>query len=154
MSEPLYVGGATKYDQLFAQVTRSFIPSLLSAAQIVPGHRVLDVATGTGAAAEAAARQVGPSGEVIAGDVSGTMLDVARRNLEGSSIKLELFDGQSLPFPRTASTASSARWDCNSSMIRLVVLQSSIASSCQPGGRPLSSIRHLNVRSSPASAPS
>ena len=99
MSEPLYVGGATKYDQLFAQVTRSFIPSLLSAAQIVPGHRVLDVATGTGAAAEAAARQVGPSGEVIAGDVSGTMLDVARRNLEGSSIKLELFDGQSLPFP-------------------------------------------------------
>jgi ubiquinone/menaquinone biosynthesis C-methylase UbiE len=98
MSEPLYVGGATKYDQLFAQVTRSFIPSLLSAAQIVPGHRVLDVATGTGAAAEAAARQVGPSGEVIAGDVSDTMLDVARRNLEGSAIKLELFDGQSLPF--------------------------------------------------------
>ena len=77
MSEPLYVGGATGYDQLFAQVTRSFMPALLEAARIATGHRLLDVATGTGAAARAAAELVGPAGEVVAGDISSTMLDVA-----------------------------------------------------------------------------
>lgn len=98
MAEPLYASGATGYDELFARVTRSFMPALLSAARIGTGHRVLDVATGTGAAAEAAAGLVGPSGEVFAGDVSSTMLDVARRNLKGSTIKLEVLDGHALPF--------------------------------------------------------
>ena len=99
MTEPLYLGGATGYDQLFAQVTRSFLPALLNAARIAPGHRVLDVATGTGVAAEAASRLVGSDGEVVAGDVSSSMLDVARRNLKDTPIKLELFDGHALPFP-------------------------------------------------------
>ena len=84
MTEPLYVGGAGGDDELFARVTRSFIPALFGAARITPGHRVLDVATGTGAAAEAAAEIVGPAGEVCAGDVSSTMLDVARRNLKNT----------------------------------------------------------------------
>jgi ubiquinone/menaquinone biosynthesis C-methylase UbiE len=99
MSEPQYVTGATGYDALFAQITRSFIPALLEAARIDAGHRVLDVATGTGAAAEAAAKLVGPAGEVFAGDVSSTMLDVARRNLKDTTIKLGLFDGHALPYP-------------------------------------------------------
>ena len=94
MTEPLYVGGAAGYDELFARVTQSFMPALLGAAQIAVGHRVLDVATGTGAAAKAAAGLVGPSGEVVAGDVSRTMLDVARRNLKDTPIDLEVFDGQ------------------------------------------------------------
>jgi len=99
MNEPLYVAGASGYDELFAQITRSFIPALLAAARIDAGHRVLDVATGTGAAAEAAAKLVGPAGEVFAGDVSRNMLDVARRNLKDTTIKLDLFDGQALPYP-------------------------------------------------------
>ena len=36
MTEPLYVGGAGGYDELFARVTRSFIPALLGAARILP----------------------------------------------------------------------------------------------------------------------
>ena len=100
VTEPLYVGGASGYDEMFAQVTRSFIPALLRAARITAGHRVLDVATGTGAAAEAVAKIVGPAGEVCAGDVSSTMLDVARRNLKDTAIKLELFDGHALPYPQ------------------------------------------------------
>jgi ubiquinone/menaquinone biosynthesis C-methylase UbiE len=99
MTNALYVGGAAQYDQLFSKVTRSFMPALLDAARIAPGHRVLDVATGTGAAAQAAAALVGSGGEVIAGDVSSTMLDVARHNLKDTPIKLELFDGHALPFP-------------------------------------------------------
>lgn len=100
MSEPLYASGAAGYDQLFARVTHSFIPALLGAARIAAGHRVLDVATGTGAAAEAAAELVGPTGEVIAGDISSTMLDAAHRNIKNSAIKLELFDGHALPYPQ------------------------------------------------------
>jgi len=100
MTEPLYVGGAAGYDELFARVTLSFVPALLGAAQIASGHRVLDVATGTGVAATAAADLVGPFGEVIAGDISSTMLDVARRNLKEAPIKLEVFDGQALPYPK------------------------------------------------------
>lgn len=98
-SEPLYAGGAAGYDRLFADVTRAFLPALLGAARITRGHRVLDVATGTGAAARAVADVVGPTGEVVAGDVSHAMLEVARRNLKDTSVRVELFDGQALPFP-------------------------------------------------------
>jgi ubiquinone/menaquinone biosynthesis C-methylase UbiE len=99
MIEPLYVSGAAGYDELFAHVTRSFIPALLKAAQIDVGHRVLDIATGTGAAAQAAAEIVGPSGEVVAGDISSTMLEAAKNNLKNTLVRLEKLDGQSLPFP-------------------------------------------------------
>lgn len=99
MNEPLYVGGAASYDEMFARVTQSFLPALLRAARIAFGQRVLDVATGTGAAARAVVDLVGPSGEVIAGDISNTMLDVARRNLKETRVKLEVFDGQALPYP-------------------------------------------------------
>ena len=46
MTETLYVGGATRYDQMFARVMQAFIPVLLDAAQIAPGESILDVATG------------------------------------------------------------------------------------------------------------
>lgn len=99
MIEPLYKSGAAGYEELFARVTRSFIPALLQAAKISEGHRVLDVATGTGAAAQAASELVGPSGEVVAGDISGSMIDVAKRNMKALPIRFERFDGQALPFP-------------------------------------------------------
>ena len=99
MAEPLYVSGAAGYDKLFARVTRSFIPAVLEAAQIAAGHRVLDVATGTGAAAHAAAELVGSRGQVIAGDISSTMLNVAKRNLRDAPIRFGQFDGHALPFP-------------------------------------------------------
>ena len=85
MSEPLYLGAAVGYDELFARATRLFIPSLLRAAHLAPGQNVLDVATGTGAAAQAAAEIVGRSGSVTAGDISPSMLDAARSNLRGTA---------------------------------------------------------------------
>ena len=89
MTETLYVGGASGYDQMFARVTQAFIPVLLDAARISPGQRINDVATGTGAAAKAARDVVGAGGEVLAGDISSTMLDVARRNRENAGITFE-----------------------------------------------------------------
>jgi ubiquinone/menaquinone biosynthesis C-methylase UbiE len=99
MTETLYVGGATGYDQMFARVTQAFIPVLLDAARIAAGQSILDVATGTGAAARTARERAGPGGEVIAGDISGTMLDVARRNPENAGITFEQFDSHKLPYP-------------------------------------------------------
>src|SRR5215212_506194 len=48
-------------------------------AQIGPGDRVLDVATGTGDLAIELARRVGSGGEVVGSDFSERMLELARR---------------------------------------------------------------------------
>ena len=81
MTQPVYNTGAVGYDEFFGQVTRLYIPALLEAGRLRDGQTVLDVATGTGIAAEAALAVVGPSGSVIGGDVSLNMLDVARKRL-------------------------------------------------------------------------
>jgi ubiquinone/menaquinone biosynthesis C-methylase UbiE len=99
MAEALYVEGATGYDQMFATVTQAFIPALLDAARIEAGQSILDVATGTGAAARSARERAGPRSEVIAGDISATMLDVARKNPANKGIAFEQFDGHKLPYP-------------------------------------------------------
>jgi ubiquinone/menaquinone biosynthesis C-methylase UbiE len=61
---------AAEYDRAFAHVSTHFVPSLLRAARLAPGMRVLDIATGTGLAAEPALAIVGPAGHVTAADVS------------------------------------------------------------------------------------
>jgi len=83
MSNRFYDAGAAGYDQIFGFASREFVPTLLRLAQLAPGHRVLDVATGTGIAAEAASGVVGPMGFVIAADISVPMLDQARKRLVG-----------------------------------------------------------------------
>src|SRR5882724_6107208 len=60
---------AAGYDRAFAHVSAYFIPFLLRAAHVVPGMRVLDIATGTGLAAEAALAAVGSTGHVTAADL-------------------------------------------------------------------------------------
>ena len=72
---------------------------MLQAARLAPGQRVLDAATGTGLAAEAALALVGPTGHVTAADVSPAMVDRARRRLAGSANSTVVVeDGQSLSF--------------------------------------------------------
>src|SRR6476646_7003800 len=97
MTETLYVEGAAGYDKMFARVTEAFIPALLDAAQIASGQSILDVAAGTGAAARAARDRARPRGQVTAGDISATMLAVARGNPDNAGITFEQFDGQELP---------------------------------------------------------
>ena len=90
---------ASAYDQAVAHVSTHFLPFLLSAARLKPGQRVLDAATGTGLAAEAALTVVGPSGHVTAADVSQAMVDRARRRLASSAnTSVVVADGQSLSF--------------------------------------------------------
>jgi ubiquinone/menaquinone biosynthesis C-methylase UbiE len=90
---------AALYDQAFARVSTHFVPFLMRAARIAPGMRVLDIAAGTGLAAEAVLGVVGPAGHVTAADLSAAMVDKARTRLKtakNASVAVE--DGQALSF--------------------------------------------------------
>jgi ubiquinone/menaquinone biosynthesis C-methylase UbiE len=90
---------AAEYDRAFAHVTAYFMPFLLGAADVTPGMRVLDIATGTGLSAAAALAAVGPTGHVAAADVSPAMVERARErlgNAPNASVSVE--DGQALSF--------------------------------------------------------
>lgn len=65
-------------------------------ANVGPGDRVLDVATGTGDLAVELAGRVGPSGQVIGSDFSEEMLSLARR--KAPSITFEWGNALELPY--------------------------------------------------------
>jgi demethylmenaquinone methyltransferase/2-methoxy-6-polyprenyl-1,4-benzoquinol methylase len=84
-----------------AGIDRRWRRDAIEAAQPGPGSRVLDVATGTGKLAAAAARAIGPGGEVIGLDPSGPMLARARslpvRDAHARLTWVQA-DGMALPF--------------------------------------------------------
>jgi ubiquinone/menaquinone biosynthesis C-methylase UbiE len=100
MSELSYKDeAASAYDSAIAHVSTHFVPFLLHAARLGPAQRVLDAATGTGIAAQAALAVVGLGGHVTAADVSQAMVDRARQRLAGSpNASVLVADGQSLSF--------------------------------------------------------
>jgi ubiquinone/menaquinone biosynthesis C-methylase UbiE len=90
---------AAEYDHAFSHVSAHFAPFLLRAARVAPGHRVLDIATGTGIAAEAALTVVGPEGSVAAADISPEMIEKARQRLgRAPNASAVVEDGQALSF--------------------------------------------------------
>jgi len=93
-----YDAGAASYDLLTGRWSRLYIPTLLAQAGIKVGHRVLDVATGTGEAALFAASRVGASGRVVGIDVSRPMLAVAAAKIAGRPIVCLEMDAQALAF--------------------------------------------------------
>jgi ubiquinone/menaquinone biosynthesis C-methylase UbiE len=96
---------AAEYDHAFAHVSAHFVPSLLRAARLAPGQRVLDVATGTGIAAEAALAVIGPGGSVVAADIAPEMVERARQRLgRAPNASAMVEDGQALSFPDESST--------------------------------------------------
>src|SRR5262249_55965385 len=91
---------AAEYDRAFSHVSAHFLPFLLRAGRLAPGQHVLDVATGTGIAAEAALAMVGSAGSVLAADMSSEMVEKARQRLErwpNAAVAVE--DGQALSCP-------------------------------------------------------
>jgi arsenite methyltransferase len=74
----------------------------LAMAGILPGQSVLDVGSGPGADAIAAAKLVGPAGRVIGVDMTGPMLERARRAAAEEGLANVTFlegDAESLPLP-------------------------------------------------------
>ena len=83
------------------EYTVSRATKLVELAQLKDGHSVLDLATGTGIVAVAAARAVGAEGNVIGVDISPGMLDQARKKIRAEGLqKIELIeaDVESLNF--------------------------------------------------------
>ena len=66
------------YDLHWVPVIRSCSERVIALADLKPGERVLDVATGTGVAAFLALDEVGPEGHVTASDLSQKMVDATR----------------------------------------------------------------------------
>ena len=72
----------------------------VSVAQVQRGHKVLDIAGGTGDLARAFARQAGPEGTVVHTDINETMLRTGRDRLldEGLCLPTITCDAEKLPF--------------------------------------------------------
>ena len=70
-------------------------------ADVQLGHRVLDIAGGTGDLARAFARRVGASGQVVHTDINYAMLSTGRNRLldEGLALPTVVCDAERLPFP-------------------------------------------------------
>ncbi len=97
---------ASGYDQAVGTMTRQLVPTLVSMAKLSPGQVVLDVASGTGIAAAAAAQAVGPSGRVTASDISPAMIAQARQRLTGlTNVAFSVDDAQAMRFQNEAFDA-------------------------------------------------
>lgn len=76
-----------KYDEQLRRNGAATTSRLLELAGIQPGHRVLDIASGTGEPGLPAARIVGPSGFVLLTDQSPEMLAVARDKASAQGLR-------------------------------------------------------------------
>jgi ubiquinone/menaquinone biosynthesis C-methylase UbiE len=105
--------GWEKWWPLFDAGARAVSERLVALARVAPGHRVLDIATGTGEPAITAARKVGPAGRVLGIDQSAGMLEVARRRAAAlglGNVEYRHGDGESLALPAHSFDAVLCRW--------------------------------------------
>ncbi|HWB65257.1 MAG TPA: class I SAM-dependent methyltransferase [Mycobacteriales bacterium] len=105
-----YKKTTTEQWQIAAQAWHDWTPTIeawladstermLTMARIGPGHRVLDVAAGTGGQSIAAARRVGPDGRVLATDIAPRILEFAEAEALAaglSNIATRVCDGEDL----------------------------------------------------------
>ena len=97
----VYNLAATGYDKPAVRFFPGAATHLVQFMEIQSGQTILDVATGTGAAAMAAARAVGPTRRVVGVDIADDMLEQARRNFAAADLtNVELCEGDAeyLPF--------------------------------------------------------
>lgn len=85
---------------------------MLDLARIGPGDRVLDIAAGAGEPAMTAARRVGPSGSVLATDISPNILACGQRAAAAqglANLETRVMDGEHLALPDAAFDAVTSR---------------------------------------------
>jgi SAM-dependent methyltransferase len=110
---------------------------MVGLAGIGPGAQVLDVASGPGEPAVTAARRAGPSGHVLATDLSADMLGYGRKRaaeLDLANIEFRRMDAQALELPAAAFDAVLCRWG----LMFLPDLEAALAGfhrCLRPGGR-------------------
>ncbi|HXC41796.1 MAG TPA: ubiquinone/menaquinone biosynthesis methyltransferase, partial [Burkholderiales bacterium] len=133
---------ASKYDVMNDLMSlglhRLWKIAAIQASGVRPGHKVLDVASGSGDLALAFAERVGETGQVWATDVNGDMLRVGRDRLldRGRLLPTVQCDAEALPFP-------SNHFDCVSvafglrNMTRKEQALAEMRRVLRPGGRVL-----------------
>ena len=86
--------------------------AMLGLARIVAGDRVLDVAAGAGEPALSAASRVGPTGYVLATDISANILAFAQQAAHGqrlTNVETRVMDGENLDLPDSSFDAALSR---------------------------------------------
>jgi ubiquinone/menaquinone biosynthesis C-methylase UbiE len=99
---------ADGYDRPALRAFRTGAERLVELASLRNGQVVLDVASGTGHAAVAAARAVGPQGQVVAVDASPEMCKVAQQKLTQlgfTNVEVRLGNGAAMGLPDTSFDA-------------------------------------------------
>jgi enediyne biosynthesis protein CalE5 len=105
--------GWRKWSERIDHDTSSISARLVELAGIKPGDRVLDVAAGYGEPSLTAARKVGPSGSVVATDISPQMIGFGRERAAAAGVENIEFvesDAASLEFPEGSFDAALSRW--------------------------------------------
>jgi enediyne biosynthesis protein CalE5 len=105
--------GWKRHWDMWARDAQSVNDRLVELAGICPGHRVLDIATGLGEPAFTAARRVGPSGLVVATDLSPALLAPAREEairLGLRNVEFREMDAEEPDLPPHAFDAALSRW--------------------------------------------
>jgi ubiquinone/menaquinone biosynthesis C-methylase UbiE len=90
------------YEPLWQSQLAAARDGLFKLAALAPGEHVLDLACGTGLVTFDAARAVGPEGKVLGTDISGQMVDAARRRATEQNISNVAFarmDAETLDLP-------------------------------------------------------
>jgi len=129
--------GWRKHDERFRRVTAPVTRRLLEMAAIAPGHRVLDIASGTGEPALPAAELVGPGGRVVLTDQAEEMLAVAREMADArglTNVEFRLADGEELEAEPESFDAATCRWGIMFMPEPLRCL-GRVHSALKPGGR-------------------
>ena len=87
---------------------------LVDMAEIKPGDKVLDIATGIGEPAVTAAKRVKPSGKVIATDISPQMIAIAKSRAKSLGLdgvmEFRVSDAEKLDFPDSSFSSILSRW--------------------------------------------
>ena len=97
----------------FERAAQTVNDRLVALAEVRAGNRVLDIATGSGEPALTAARIVGPSGRVVAVDMSPGMLAIARERIDAAGLRnvdVVESDAESLKLDPSSLDAVLCRW--------------------------------------------
>ena len=105
--------GWCRQDALLRKGSAPVTERMLSLAGISAGHKVLDIASGTGEPAISTAKIVGDGGRVIGTDLTDEMLAYARQKADHAGLKnieFRCVDGETLDIPRETIDAVTIRW--------------------------------------------
>ena len=90
-----------KWDRQLTAQSQAATDLVVQGAQLAPGLRVLDLASGTGQPALSIAKTIAPAGHVMASDMTPEMVEAAKENARAhgiSNLDAKVADAERLPF--------------------------------------------------------